>query len=232
MMFPSDGRPGDTRNFVHKKLFGLAKGAIGGFLTSGSPLGALSGGIKGVLGGGPPQQKSPIPGIITDIFKDVRIGTPKASGCFPGFHKDPRTGRCVINVGGTTVTPGDFAPGGGPLFRPTTDFGDAVMGQFGAGLEPATRSTETRVCPRGTVLGVDGICYNNRDIKNSERAWPRGRRPLLTGGEMRCISVAASAAKKLDRKKKQLESMGMLKKASPRRQKALPAGHHAHVGHD
>lgn len=229
-MLPGSGRPGDTRNFVHKKLLGFAKGAIGGFI-GGGPLGALKGGIKGVVGAG---DKSPVPGrLITETLgrklggRGV-IGAAKGD-CFLGFVKDPVTGRCVL---ATSVTAGGFGPGG-PKPTIAFEFGDAVMGQFGAGLEPATRSMETRVCPRGTVLGVDGICYNRRDIKNNERAWPRGRRPLLTGGEMRCISVAASAAKKLATKQKQLQTLGMLPKPAVRRkQKALPSGHHAHVGHD
>jgi len=90
----------------------------------------------------------------------------------------------------------------------------------------------TRICPRGSVLGKDGLCYNKRDIPNSQREWPRGRRPLLTGGEMRCISVAASAAKKLQRKQKQLMAMGLLKRPASRRAARLAPGHHAHVSHD
>jgi len=108
--------------------------------------------------------------------------------------------------------------------------GEALMGRFGAGLVPGVRVTETAICPRGAVLGVDGLCYNRRDIANSQRMWPHGRRPLLTGGEMRCISIAAAAAKKLQNKQKQLISMGMLPK--PRRARQITAGHHAHVAHD
>ena len=82
-------------------------------------------------------------------------------------------------------------------------------------------------------MGTDGLCYNKRDISNKERFWPRGRRPLLTGGEMRCISIASSAAKKLQRKQKQLRELGLLKAPPTRRpKKQLAAGHHAHVSHD
>jgi len=109
--------------------------------------------------------------------------------------------------------------------------GVPVMGRFGAGFEPSVFMTDTRRCGRGAVLGVDGICYNKRDLRNSERFWPRGRRPLLTGGEMRAISTASSAAKKLQRKQKQLEGLGLLKKSAPRTRRALPAGHRAELTH-
>jgi len=107
----------------------------------------------------------------------------------------------------------------------------AVMGRFGAGFEPSVFMTDTRRCGRGAVLGVDGLCYNKRDLRNNERFWPRGRRPLLTGGEMRAISTASSAAKKLQRKQKQLESLGLLKRPAPRSRRALPAGHRAELRH-
>lgn len=99
------------------------------------------------------------------------------------------------------------------------------MGRFGAGFEPDVSAITTRRCGRGAVLGVDGICYNRRDLRNSERFWPRGRRPLLTGGDMRCISVASSAAKKLQKKQKQLQELGLLKPPARRARAAAPAVH-------
>ncbi|MEE8551185.1 MAG: hypothetical protein V3T08_08030, partial [Gemmatimonadota bacterium] len=107
--------------------------------------------------------------------------------------------------------------------------GDAELGRFGAGINPAFFSTQTRRCPRGMVLGApeadgESLCYNRRDLANKERMWPRGRRPLLTGGEMRAISTASAAAKKLQRKQKQLEQLGMLKRPAPRSRRALPPG--------
>ena len=150
-------------------------------------------------------------------------GTPGCGPCPPGTSPDPRGGGFCVS----RVSP--FGIGRGAA----VDFGDAVMGQFGAALEPAVRMTDTRVCPRGTVLGMDGLCYNKRDLKNTERLWPKGRAPLLTGGEMRCISIASRAANKLARKQKQLRSMGMLPPLpKARKAKALPPGHHAHVAHN
>jgi len=146
-------------------------------------------------------------------------GTP----CPPGTVRDPMgAGFCVSGAS-------PFGRGRGAEF----DFGTAELGRFGAGLNPAVITTATRKCPRGAVLGLDGLCYNKSSLKNSDRMWPMGTRPLLTGGEMRCIRIASSAANKLRRKEKQLRSMGMLP-ALPkaRRAKALAPGHHAHVAHN
>ena len=221
-----NGRPGDVRNFVHKKIFGGITGAIGGFFRGG-PIGALGGAIQGVERAGRQGPPSVIP--QTTVFPGSQGF---AKPCATGFFLNSQ-GQCVPLV--TRQSPGAKGffertiPFGETGFQ---EFGEAVMGQFGAALEPGFRDTSTAVCPRGTVLAVDGLCYNKRDIKNSERKWPRGRKPLLTGGEMRCISIAAGAAKRLERKTKQLQSLGMLKKPSTSRRRALPSGHHAHVAHD
>ena len=107
----------------------------------------------------------------------------------------------------------------------------AVTGQFGAGFEASIVSREMRLCPPKTVLGVDGVCYNRRDLRNAERAWPRGRRPLMTGGDVRAISIANRAATRLQRKQKQLEDMGMLKKKVCPKPKQLLPGHVAQLAH-
>ena len=214
----------DTRGFVHKRIFGGIKGAIGGFI-SGGPLGAIGGAARGILA---PTRPRPIPQVTRQCPPGFTLTT---SGCAPTFAPAP--------VFAPMAPPPAVSRGRGRGLGPTVttgfqeeDFGDAVKGRFGAALEPAVRDTETRVCPRGSVLAVDGLCYNRRDIRNNERMWPRGRRPLLTGGEMRCISVASSAAKKLQRKQKQLEQLGMLKRPARRStQRALP-GHHEHVAHN
>lgn len=250
---------GDYRNFIHKRVFGAAKGFLGG-----GPLGAISGFVSG--GGGSraqgqllaaqkaeqrAQQRAQLPAIPfvqppqrAVPFQNFRIpGKPAAPPCPTGFIRSAN-GQCVERRA-VTKTPGAegffqrLFPGGATGFETTgpevaglQQFGDAQMGQFGGGLQPAVRSSQTRICPRGAVLGADGLCYNKRSIANSERFWPRGRRPLLTGGDMRCISIASRAAKKLQRKQKQLQDMGMLKKPTRRAQKQLAPGHHAHVSHD
>ncbi len=228
-MVPNNGRPGDARGFVHKRLIGAVTGFAGGLLSGGNP---ITGAIGGFARGGRSTQVVP----SRSNFPINIQPAPRTFGgaCAPGFQRDSR-GNCV-----------PFATTGVPKsgFRPFVErllpggatgefeFGEAVVGRFGAALEPGVRETDNLVCPRGTVLGIDNLCYNKRDIKNSERKWPVGRRPLLTGGEMRCITIAAGAAKRLQRKQKQLQALGMLKKPARRASKRLASGHHAHVEHD
>jgi len=240
--------PPNERGFVHKRIFGAVKGGLGGLL--GGPGGIIGGATRGFLGGGGGGSRDrdvvPLPrsfrGGAPIARVQPRAAVPQGSGCPPGFFL--QNGQCVQSAQRVVKTPGllgfgqRLIPGGATGFEVegatvtpsvTGDFGEAVMGRFGAALEPAIRMTDVRVCPRGTVLGMDGLCYNRRDIRNAERFWPRGRRPLLTGGEMRCITIAASAAKKLKTKQKQLETLGLLKRPAPRRR--LPPGHSATLTH-
>lgn len=228
---------GDSRNFIHKRVIG----AVGGFIRGG-PVGAAAGFIKPggietttLIPGRKPSCPTghtfnPLTGICVSQF---------AVECPPNHHRDPKN-QCVPNIRQL-----------GAFFNGTQDprqqdkfkirgtgvaaeqqllpFGEAVMGRFGAGLKPAVFSQQRRACPRGAVLGApeaDGssLCYNRKELSNKERAWPRGRRPLLTGGEMRAISIASSAAKRLERKQKQLQQLGLLKKPAARPRKALPPG--------
>jgi len=221
-------RPNDRRHFSIGSLIGGALKFGAGLLPGGSTAVSVVTGVLGGRGGRPPLGVIALPASVPGGGGGrgsavCPPGTPGCPPCPPKTVPDPRGGGfCVAR---TSV----FGIGRGAA----ADFGAAVMGQFGAALEPAVRMTDTRVCPRGTVLGMDGLCYNKRDLKNAERLWPKGRAPLLTGGEMRCISIASRAANKLARKEKQLRSMGMLP-ALPkaRKAKALPAGHHAHVAHN
>ena len=147
------------------------------------------------------------------------VAGPGAGPCRWPARIDPNTGECKIFLGDE--------PG---FDDPSTGAGAAVRGRHGAALEPVREPTITRRCLRGMVLGNDGLCYNKRDITNAERWWPRGRRPLLTGGEMRAISVAARAAGKLETKTKQLRKMGMLKPLPKRgRIRSGPTEHHHHT---
>jgi len=99
------------------------------------------------------------------------------------------------------------------------------MGRYGAALEPGSKIIDRAICLRGMQLGDDGLCYNKSQITNKQRMWPAGRKPLLTGGDMRAISIAARSAKRLEGATKRLQRMGMMKKPASRR--ALPAHRHA-----
>jgi len=135
-----------------------------------------------------------------------------------------RAGPCdfpmVLDSAGRCRTPtsGEF---GGEQFG----VGEAVMGRYGAALEPGSQIIDRAICLRGMQLGDDGLCYNKSQITNKQRMWPAGRKPLLTGGDLRAISIAARAGRKLDQTTKRLRTLGMMK-ALPAPRKA-PAHRHA-----
>ena len=142
---------------------------------------------------------------------------PDLGFCFPPWRPDPVTGECKIFVGDR--------PGG----EGSTPVGDAVMGRYGAGLTPGFMELRRAVCLRGMQLGNDGLCYNKSQINNKQRMWPAGRKPLLTGGDMRAISTAARAGRRMDLATKRLQKMGMMKKPvrriGPTRHQALLETH-------
>jgi len=143
-------------------------------------------------------------------------GVRQAAGCTFPARRAP-DGSCRIFLGDR--------PG-----RDDIPVGEAVLGQFGAGLEPGSRMVDRAVCIPGMVLGKDGVCYNRSQIRNSDRMWPKGRKPLLTGGEMRCITIAATAGRRLERATKRLQKIGLMKKPPPRRKLISgPAEHHHHT---
>ena len=248
---------GDVRGFVHKRIGrGIVKG-IGGFIQGG-PAGAIKGGVSGFIGGGVSTGQAGCPPGF-DLTAEGGC-TPRASrigrgGAFSRFRGSlfPARGQPVgrsldiIEPRGAPVVPvpgvGGFfqrvLPGGATGFEvqepavlaPMGPQGAATLGRFGAAVEPTFRSSTIRDCPRGMVLAVDSLCYSRRDVRNSERFWPRGRRPLLTGGEMRAISTAASAARKLQRKQKDLQELGLLPKPTARRRKGAVRGHKATLTH-
>jgi len=244
--------PNDVRYFVHKKLFGAAKGfitsggnplaAVGGFLASG---GAVADAQKqrarqakfqaaGLSSTGLPLSPCPLPNLRgadgvcrkrdgSNFGPPVRRVARRALtipdlpvvGCIPPFFSDGR-GGCELDI-----VPG---PGGGGT-GPMRDVGESTMGRYGAALVPGEMPISRSVCLRGMVLADDGLCYNKSQITNKERMWPRGRRPLLTGGDMRAISTAARAGKRLEGATKRLQKIGLMKKPAPRRSAAQI--HHA-----
>jgi len=245
---------GDARGFVHKRFIGGVVGGVTGFLKGG-PAGVVGGAVGGFVRGGAPTGSGGCPpgfnpsggGCVAAVAKVPGLrgfAQRVVPGGATGFEvQAPRMTKftrriareraarveqglpAFINGG---VTP-PFLNGEGPAGSAPS--GEAVVGRFGAGIEPDVRRTQIRDCPRGMVLAVDDLCYNRRDLRNSERFWPRGRRPLLTGGEMRAISTAASAARKLQRKQKDLMKLGLLPKPTARRRQAAVSGHKATLEH-
>lgn len=244
----------DRRGFVHKKVGRAIVGGVTGFI-GGGPGGAIGGAVGGFVGGGAPAATVCPPGFDPTAGggcapRSAVVKVPGIRGIAQRFLPGGATGFEIrspfatqpIQVGRQldVIEPRLFGPP--PMITPSNGravmpagpaagVGQAVVGRFGAGIEPFVRTTQIRDCPRGAVLAVDGLCYNRRDLRNSERFWPRGRRPLLTGGEMRAISTAATAARKLQRKQKDLMDLGLLPKAPARRKKGAVPGHKATLKH-
>jgi len=272
-------RPGDERGFIHKKIFGGIKGAVGSVvssITSGSlptPASVVRGGIGGFFRGGggtlrPPapfQGPSPsltlgtnMPTVRTPVAPGDFPATPAAAGAafnasIPGFLPHPAGGgpghrhgifahdnpllRQVTGNGGTpfgenggngTVCEDPrlepTGPGGRCEFpgSPASGVGELRPGLYGPAIEPFFIARNIRDCPDGMILGKDKLCYNKGTISNNKRLWPKGRAPLLTGGEMRAIAKAAQAGKKFQRTKSRLERLGFVKKPKSRGRVAKP----------
>lgn len=192
------GRPGDERGFIHKKILGGIS-TIAGVIPGGGFVSRIAGSLAGrsekelgrrlKLGEGTTRTDVlrtavPIPGFLPCIWPAVR---------------DPVTGDCILGKRKGRDLPGD---------QPV---GEAVMGRYGAALVPGSMPVDRAVCLRGMHLGNDGLCYNKSQISNKQRMWPRGRRPLLTGGDMRAIGIASRAGKRLDSTAKRLRALGMMK---------------------
>jgi hypothetical protein len=150
-------------------------------------------------------------------------------GEYQGTTMPTTTASSMPTYGGRDCPPGTWNTIFGCINKPGGDVtgggmvlsgGEAVMGQFGAALVPNSEQILRTNCNfpgvRGMVLGADGYCYNKSQISNKERMWPKGRRPLLTGGDMGAITKAARAAKRLQATQGKLQKMGMLKKPSSR----------------
>lgn len=178
-------------------------GGLGGFL-SGGPLGALSGFSSSGRSGG-----SPVP----------PVGGGRNFGAAPGdctwpARPDPNTGRCRVFLGDE---PGRDRPG-------------TAMTRTGV-YAPTTVTSQRRECSPGDILGRDGLCHAKGSIPNKERAYPRGRRPLGTPGEMAALAKAASFGRRMESTVKRMQKLGVLKKPSrgrrfspPHRQRQLAPG--------
>lgn len=212
------GRPNDERGFIHKKLLG-GIGKLAGILPI--PGGNIIQGITGVLAGRPTAPRTSTARVTVFSEQEKNLGRRlKFTEPGGGGFSPPRTfsggGPCdfpkVRDANGLCRTPtsGEF---GGEQFG----VGEAVMGRYGAALQPGSMIVDRAVCLRGMQLGDDGLCYNKSQISNKQRMWPAGRRPLLSGGDMSAISTAARAGRRLEGATKRLQRMGMMKKPAVRR---------------
>ena len=150
---------------------------------------------------------------IPDIGGVIRGIIGPGNGCDPPLIRSAE-GNCIAPT----------SPRGAELFR-----GQPIVGQYGAGMVAGSKIIDRATCGRGMQLGNDGICYNKAQISNKQRMWPAGRKPLLSGGDMRAISTAARAGRRMELATKRLQKMGMMKKATVMRR--APRGHVARLEH-
>ena len=246
MMFREDGgRPNDRRGFVHKSFIGRAIGGVAKKFISSTPIGFAATTAFNIA---KPKARATVPRSLT--ARPTALGSEgKERARILKFGGNGETTTALTFGGGggggspcranetalcCQLRNGDVndqrqwqkecgvAGGGG---QPGTPVGDAVMGRYGAALQPGVVMIERSVCLPGMNLGDDGLCYNKGAITNKQRMWPRGRQPLLTGGELGAIGIASRAGAKMDRAAKRLRALGMMKPL-PARRKA-PAHQHA-----
>lgn len=171
-------------------------GGVGGFITGG-PIGAITGAIAGGFGGGTRGgETTGSPGTQPTGYGPQSFAT----GCPTGYTWS--NGQCVkTGVSGWVQR---TIPGGQTGTLPSSGYGAAVMGGFGIpAMEPAvvgqTQYGPILRCPTGAVLGKDNLCYQKGTITNKQRKWPKGPRPLLTGGEMKTLRKVKSLENKVKR---------------------------------
>jgi hypothetical protein len=162
-----------------------------------------------------PQQTAAARRLRGEGSQTVQLGAQQVSltsnghggnGACPGFGS--------VRIRGVCVNLGDLGPGGDPAI--TELQGDAVNGRYGVGMTAMQEERMYSVCLPGMVLGDDDICYDRKNIRNSDRMWPKGRPPLLTGGQRNAITIAARAGRQIETATKSLQKMGMLKKPAKR----------------
>lgn len=227
-----DGRPGDQRRFIHKKIFGGISKIAGLASVVGIPgAGAVSTVTRSLAGRRtvPRTQTARItqfsefekrqgaslkfPGLRTTFPGTGFAGAGEGDCIIPGMRRDPGTGKCAFFLGTRKGPDGGF------------EGGEAVLGLYGAGVTPGSMVIDRAVCGKKMQLGDDGVCYNKSQISNRQRMWPAGRRPLLTGGDMRAISIAARAGTRMEKATSRLRKLGMMKKAPVARRPSAPTQH-------
>lgn len=179
--------------------------AAGGLLPGG---GIISGAIDALTGG-----------------RGSGVVSGPGTGCGPG----------LIPIGGNCVDPTALLPGGRPFVSPAVPRAPATRvggggDRLGSGFPPDMIQSVRSDCGPRHVLGSDGLCYPKRGFPNRDRMWPKGRAPLLTGGERNAITKAAAAARKITRTTKQLQKLGMIRKPTPRRARPPARAAHHEIG--
>jgi len=218
--------PHEQRGIFHRKLLGLGRDLLFGG-GGGSRRGRGRG--RGGRSGGQPTAVVPHPftgarGV--EAFGELARGDcPPGSKRFTDGHCHTRAKSILLHpfgLGGTTT--GKIAD---PVFQGTamtTTNGGSARGRY----EPMLDQLTVRRCLPGDVLDRDGFCVAKGSIPNKQRAYPRGRRPLGTPGEMAALAKAASFGRRMETTVKRMQKIGVLKKPSrPQRRITSAAQHHA-----
>lgn len=208
----------DRRGFIHKRLIGAATGflsgggiagGIGGFLSGGGgdgasavpgkPPGGIAGGaarrIQGAIitrRAAPQFAPSGAP-LSTSSPAASSIGIPDLGFCFPGFKKDPISGRCVLDLdpGPGTGLPGGPEPEGVGLAQPQVVCIETMVCPVFAdnkkGVLWMNALTGLVVClPRGTNGSGFGLIRKN----------PPRRKAFVTAAEIKRLQGQATTRKK------------------------------------
>jgi len=209
--------PNQARAFIHKSRLGRF---VGGVVKRAIPVVGIAETVIGTgrsfIGGrGSSRTRTARDTRFSEEEKELGRNLKFPSDGLGIVERDGRAGPCedprlVLNPQGQCVFPG--SPVG---IRTLT--GEPVLGIYGAGIRPGSMMIDRAVCGKKMQLGDDGVCYNRSQISNKQRMWPAGRKPLLTGGDMRAISVASRAGKRMDAATARLRKLGMMKKPAASR---------------
>lgn len=188
-MSPNEAISQLSESFVHKRLFGAAKG----FLTTGTLGGTIEGFAGGGGGGGSRRMRKAQQAIR--LTEEKRRGRKTAADfvstslgpCQPPFVPGPGGVGCVavtvqdLTPGVTTPAEGDFQVTSGAFGMPAVQPKHEFIGRF--------------KCPEGMVLGQDELCYPKQILRRDSRfrKWRPGTRPVMTGGERAAIRKARRA---------------------------------------
>jgi len=210
-------KPNDQRNFVHKRIIGAVKGGLTGGVGGAARGFITSGGGRSRRGGGQPLGNTRFTGGPRPCkANERRFADGHCHGAGSGLIQHTRE---AIAMGAL--------PGGRGFTGPTSNEprGTALvtMGGPANGTPPMVEMLERRDCGPGMVLSRhDGLCYDRKAIANKDRAWPRGRRPLGTPGELAALSKAAAFGRRMETTVKRMQKIGVLKKPSRQRRFSPP----------
>lgn len=222
------GRPADERPFLHKTILrGISKVAGVLPIPGGQVISRITGALAGGGRGSGFVPRTELGRGITQTSQTEKRLAAAAKGLIPDLPRLPCPSPLVVAPDGHCVAPGSghFREHfGGTEGVGVIQVGEAVMGRYGAALRPGSMLIDRAVCLKGMQVADDGLCYNKSQISNKQRKWPAGRKPLLSGGDMRAISIAARAGRRLEGATKRLQRLGMMKKPTSSR-RAAPHQH-------